>query len=138
MTKKKTPPEWLGKMNADLGSSMEAAFDWALWGTCIYCCKSILDNPTANMAGKRVAFDPGAVWFLSGFLGPFAPFIPFTPEKEAKINAEVKDLTDGQKWQLAFIAGTLAYGTLRYAGSSIVDGVFGAAGSAFKAVGIVI
>lgn len=137
MTKKKVkgPIESLQSAStiiaAQPATAMNAITDFALWGSCIYAAHGFLETN----AGQFMKDHPVQSWALSGIFGPFGPFVGGILD-QAKYPNQIP--TNDNSWKWAFIVGTLAFGTLKYAGQSIAEGIFGAVSGAAKAVGAIV
>lgn len=127
----------------------EAFIDLSLMTACIAAAKMAIETSSLIQTNlRKFAHDePMAYTQLasaSALLGPLGILgigLGFFTKKDGKqvgISEEIDFLKDFdmQKWAMAIIVGILAYGTLKYAGASIVDGVFGAVNNGFKTVGL--
>lgn len=107
--------------------AVTAVTDMAIWSSCIMVAHTaIVEFDKTNQWLEK---NPIIAWQL---VPVFTPLIFLIPSGSGQ---PIFDFgTDDWKW--ALIIGTLAFGTLKYAGNGIVDGVFGAVGSALKVVGV--
>jgi len=132
MTKKKENPvpDQLKELLATRpDGAVTAITDMALWSSCIMVAHTAIVN--FDKTNDWLASNPIVAWQLVPIFTPIIFLIP-PPVGETK---PIFDF-GSDDWKWALIIGTLAFGTLKYAGNGIVEGVFGAVGSALKVVGI--
>jgi len=110
--------------------TITAVTDLALWSSCIIVAHTAI--VTFDKANNWIKDNPIAAWQLVPI---FTPFIFLLPPPSGDTTKPLIDL-GSDDWKWALIIGTLAFGTLKYAGNGIVDGMSGAIGSALKVVGI--
>jgi len=128
----------------------EAFIDLALMTSCICAAKMAIEtNSVIQTNLRKFAHDEpmaytqvASMMSLLGPLGILGIGLAFFAKKDGQtigIKEEIELLKnpDMQKWAMAVIVGILAYGTLKYAGASIVDGIFGAVNNGFKTVGLI-
>ena len=128
----------------------EALLDFALLGACIAAAKMAIATNTTIIGNiekwtKSKPLDYAMAVGMLSLLGPIGVFIGIPAaasiRKEATplgLSTIASSLLDPElrNWAISITVGVLAYGTLKYAGASIVDGISGAIKGGFSTIGL--